>query len=226
MIHLVRQPLEPVLAASHAARLEELHACLDAGTPVPQVVLDAYKAHGIKSHLRLEGSDKCAYCESKITHIYWGDVEHIKPKGQFPRNRLDVDNLCLACAKCNNLKLDYWSDALPLINPFVDFPDDDLLAFGAWITRRSGSDRGRLTVSRLQLNRPELLERRQERWLQLEPLADQYARTPDGPVRDLIRQELVNQASEDREFTMVVRQYLKEACGIDFDVAPVPKEAA
>ena len=119
MIHLTRQPLEPELAASHAARVEQLHACLDAGAQVPPAVLDAYKAGGLKAHLRSEGGDKCAYCESKITHIYWGDVEHIKPKGQFPRNRLDVENLCLACAKCNNLKLDYWSDTLPLINPFV-----------------------------------------------------------------------------------------------------------
>jgi hypothetical protein len=220
VIRLTRLTLDPELGGEHALRVAQLHACLDFDAPVPQVVLDAYKAVGLKTHLRSESSDKCAYCESKITHVYWGDVEHIKPKGLFPRNRLDVGNLCLACAKCNNLKLDYWSDELPLVNPFVDDPQDELVAFGAFVARRPGCDRARMTVSLLGLNRPELLERRQERWQLLQPLADQYMQAPDGPVRDLLRQELVEQAGKDREFTMIVREYLRIACGIGFDDVP------
>jgi 5-methylcytosine-specific restriction endonuclease McrA len=212
VIRLARQSIDPTLAAQHAPRVAQLHACLDDGTAIPQSVLDAYKADGLKIHLRSESSDKCAYCESKITHVYWGDVEHIRPKSLFPRDRLDVGNLCIACAKCNNLKLDYWSDELPLVNPFIDEPADELVSFGAWIARQPGSDRGRMTVSRLGLNRPELLERRQERWQLLQPLADQYMQTPEGATRNLIRQELVEQARPDREFAMVVRAYLLLVC--------------
>lgn len=222
MIRLTRLNLPPELDAQHALRVAQLNACLDSDLPVPQVVLDAYKADGLKAHLRSESSDKCAYCESKITHVYWGDIEHIKPKGLFPRNRLDVANLCLACAKCNNLKLDYWSNTVPLVNPFIDEPDEELVAFGAFVARRPGRDRARMTVSLLGLNRPELLERRQERWQLLQPLADQYIQAPDGPMRDLIRQELVEQAGKDREFTMIVREYLRVACGIVFDDVPQP----
>ena len=213
MIRLARRPIDPTLAAQHAARVAQLHACLDGGIAIPTSVLDAYKAHRLKTHLSSESSDKCAYCESKITHVYWGDVEHIKPKSVFPRDRLDVGNLCIACAKCNNLKLDYWSDAVPLVNPFVDEPAEELVPFGPWITRQAGSDHGRMTVSRLGLNRPELLERRKERWLLLEPLADQYMQTPEGPMRNLIRQELIGQASPGSEFAMVVRAYLRLAAG-------------
>lgn len=55
--------------------------------------------------------EKCAYCESKFLHVYSGDVEHFRPKGQIadaPNPKpgyywlaSDWDNLLLSCRNCN-----------------------------------------------------------------------------------------------------------------------------
>lgn len=54
---------------------------------------------------------KCAYCESKITAIYNGDIEHFRPKGKIHNANpsrpgyfwlaSDWDNLLFACPFCN-----------------------------------------------------------------------------------------------------------------------------
>ena len=54
---------------------------------------------------------KCAYCESKITAIYNGDIEHFRPKGEIQEANpnkpgyfwlaSEWDNLLFACPFCN-----------------------------------------------------------------------------------------------------------------------------
>ncbi|KAA6342699.1 hypothetical protein EZS27_009571 [termite gut metagenome] len=54
---------------------------------------------------------KCAYCESKITAIYNGDIEHFRPKGKIEEANskkpgyywlaADWENLLFACPFCN-----------------------------------------------------------------------------------------------------------------------------
>jgi uncharacterized protein (TIGR02646 family) len=55
---------------------------------------------------------KCAYCESTFRHVYSGDIEHFRPKGEIeeadPDTRpgyywlaADWDNLLLSCRNCN-----------------------------------------------------------------------------------------------------------------------------
>lgn len=55
---------------------------------------------------------KCAYCESNVLHIYPGDVEHFRPKGEIaeatPNKKpgyywlaAEWDNLLLSCRNCN-----------------------------------------------------------------------------------------------------------------------------
>ena len=41
-----------------------------------------------------ETHGKCAYCESKIKHIDYGDIEHILPKNKNAR-----PDLCYFCTK-------------------------------------------------------------------------------------------------------------------------------
>lgn len=66
----------------------------------------------VRKSLKQMFKDKCAYCESKITHIYSGDIEHFRPKGGYgdanPITKpgyywlaADWDNLLLACPFCN-----------------------------------------------------------------------------------------------------------------------------
>ena len=215
MIRLTRSPLPQAVQVDLEQRAAQLLECLENEEVPPAVVLNAYKNAPLKTHLVAEANGKCAYCESKITHVYFGDVEHIRPKESFPKERLNPANLCLSCALCNNAKGNFWSEATPLLNPYVDDPDYHLLLFGTYLIRRNGSERARLSIERLGLNRQALLERRRERFQQLQPLADQYANTPPGDVRDLIREELLREAADDAEYALVVRTFLKAVCDIE-----------
>lgn len=218
MIRLRRNPIPPALEDWLRERATRLRECLDRNDVPAQALLDAYKHPPLKAHLVQEAHGKCIYCESKITHVYFGDIEHIRPKSKFPNERLNLENLSLACARCNNAKAEFWNDDVPLLNPYQDEPKDEIFVFGFLIAHVPGRNRARLTISRLDLNRPELVERRKERFESLQPLADQYAQAPEGPLRNLLRSELLRQAADDREYIAVVRAYL-EACGLQLENA-------
>lgn len=222
MIKLRRLPLGRPLATKTTARANELRRLLAEGADIPDSLLNGYRDRELKAHLVAESHGKCIYCESRITHVYFGDVEHIVPKSTAPERRLDIDNLGLACAVCNNAKGESWDDVVPLVNPYVDDPANELLAFGCLLMRRPDRLRARLTIHQLQLNRPELVERRKERIDLLQPLADQYVQSPDGAVRALLHAELCRQAQDDSEYALVVRTYLEAVCQLRCDtLAPV-----
>lgn len=88
--------------------------------------MHSYRDPELKQHLVAEAHGKSVYCESKITHVYFGDIEHMKPKSVFPAERLDVSNLALACAVCNNAKGQFWDSTTPLLDPFIDEPYSQL----------------------------------------------------------------------------------------------------
>jgi len=116
-------------------------------------------------------NEKCAYCESSITHIDFGAIEHFKPKSRFPLLSLSWNNLFFSCNICNsqNYKGDKWYSSNqdgPLVNPVDDDPrkhfkfeydEDTGLAIVKAKTRR-----GKLTIETLGLNRVALLRRRSD----------------------------------------------------------------
>jgi uncharacterized protein (TIGR02646 family) len=75
---------------------------------------DIYGAKSVKDALKKAQHGKCAFCESKITHIAYGDVEHYRPKAGY-RQRPDGplvrpgyywlayewSNLFFCCSLCN-----------------------------------------------------------------------------------------------------------------------------
>src|SRR5688572_25480092 len=85
-----------------------------------------YRHGQIKAAIQLETSEKCAYCESKVLHTYFGDVEHILPKSRLPELVVKWENLTFVCAQCNNRKRDYYDPEHPLIDPYVDNPEEHL----------------------------------------------------------------------------------------------------
>src|SRR6476661_10679447 len=68
---------------------------------------------------------KCCFCESKIGHIAYGDVEHYRPKAGWVQDEEPInkpgyywlayewDNLLLSCEKCNQR---YKKNYFPLAN--------------------------------------------------------------------------------------------------------------
>lgn len=72
----------------------------------------AYREPDVKEALIELFKGKCAYCESKFLHVYSGDVEHFRPKGEIEEaipNKIpgyywlaaDWSNLLLSCRNCN-----------------------------------------------------------------------------------------------------------------------------
>ena len=126
-------------------------------------VAGGYRHQDVKISIKAETSDKCAYCESKITHVYWGDIEHIYPVDARPELRFDYGNLTLSCAPCNNYKGAYYNPQAPIVHPYTDDPADHLVGLGTLVWQRNGSEVGQRTITLLRLNRPTLCEQRMER---------------------------------------------------------------
>jgi hypothetical protein len=145
------------------------------------------------------------YCESRVSQVYYGDVEHIKPKSQFPELEFDWGNLGYVCAICNGAKSNVWSNETPFIDPFSEDPSETLAAVGVMVFHRQGSERGEFTQSIIKLNRPGLLERRKERIDTLRFLHDKAMRTQNAELRELALRELERELGDQGEYAMVCR---------------------
>ncbi|WP_285769116.1 hypothetical protein [Peribacillus sp. SI8-4] len=75
-----------------------------------KVDFSLYSKPEVKEALRTLFNHKCAYCESRVSHIDHGDVEHWRPKGGVTGQSghkgyywlaSEWDNLLLACSICN-----------------------------------------------------------------------------------------------------------------------------
>lgn len=82
-----------------------------------------YRHPRIKDALVKMFHGKCAYCESKITVVTYGAIEHFVPKSQDINLTFEWSNLLLSCDICNDarhkgIKFPFDSSGNPLlINP-------------------------------------------------------------------------------------------------------------
>ena len=80
----------------------------DKATKKLELAINKYKQEDVKKILAEKMfHGKCAYCEAKITHIDYGDIEHFKPKDIFPLLAVEWQNLLLACRVCNSRNIDH-----------------------------------------------------------------------------------------------------------------------
>ena len=125
---------------------------------------------------------KCCYCELHIAETGSGkQVEHFRPRDQFDDLWYDWNNLLLACADCNNAKLNKFpmaDDGEPLLldpsDPTAD-PEDHIefvvrrshttngLPIGLAIPRDQ-SQRGEESIRVLRLSGEHHIRRRRETW--------------------------------------------------------------
>ncbi len=88
---------------------------------------EIYGHESVKQALIDAQHKKCCFCESKLTHITSGDVEHFRPKAAVRDDgtaaltypgyywlAYDWDNLMLACELCNRR---HKASLFPLLNP-------------------------------------------------------------------------------------------------------------
>lgn len=178
--------------------------------PNPRALRTDYRHAANKDALRKACFDKCMYCESKISHTYYGDVEHIKPKDSFPELEFDWGNLGYACAKCNGSKSNKHDEELPFINPFEENPNEFIVAAGHFLFQKRGNPRAEMTIYEIGLNRPGLLERRMERMEAIANLVDKFERERNERLKSLIAQELKNAIADDQPYSLVARSLFEK----------------
>jgi hypothetical protein len=117
----------------------------------------------IRQQVRQRAGCACEFCgvteESAASEL---TIDHYQPQAKGGSD--DLENLVYSCPKCNNFKSDYWpvDDQPALWNPRVDpatlhfIEAEDGLLYPLTAT-------GRLTVERLRLNRPQLVNNRRQR---------------------------------------------------------------
>lgn len=169
-----------------------------------------YNHPDIKNAVLKETHDKCAYCESKVSHISFGDIEHILPKSKFPELYVEWNNLTFACEKCNRSgKKDYYDEALPLINPYIDNPEDHFYEFGQFIFPKLNDSRAAITIDVIELNRSSLIERRAERIGKISILLRAWNRESNDVLKNRLYEQIIEECREDKEYTSTVKSFLR-----------------
>ena len=144
---------------------------------------------------------KCAYCESHISHISYPQIEHYKPKDNFPKLCFEWDNLLLGCGVCNGkeykgTKFPMASDGGFLINPCEDDPEDffDFVCEpdenseeGFIAVVRPKKSRGEITEHTLGLNRIPLLRKRTQTLVPYYLSLAQLAGEGDEKSKDILQ---------------------------------------
>lgn len=129
MIHTIRIPKDFDSIATkrfREKRKREFNAAKSHfGDPLKSrtFIFECYKDANIKRALVRLFNGKCAYCDSNVTHITSGDVEHFRPKSMYWWLASDWHNLLFACEKCNRSAK---KDCFPLLNdePYCTFGNE------------------------------------------------------------------------------------------------------
>ena len=178
----------------------------------PDSIKNRYQNPEIKAALITETHGKCAYCESKIKAVSYGDIEHILPKNKNARPDLFAEwtNLTLACEICNRTnKKNYYNPDDPLINPIEDDPSDFLIAFGPFFCQSPGQRKGALTIKILDLNRTDLVERRKEKIEKLLPLIDLWKNETNATYKALLFSQIKQESEANSEYSFTINTYLE-----------------
>src|ERR1700761_6417444 len=131
MIQIPRTAKPAILNKNESQWKQQIQAATTA--KARHAAQNKYKHKEIKDALAQMFNGKCGYCESKILHIDYGDIEHFRPKSisSFYELAVDWDNLMLACGRCNGaenkgVKFPEAANGGPLVNPTVDDPGEHL----------------------------------------------------------------------------------------------------
>jgi uncharacterized protein (TIGR02646 family) len=128
MISIVKPAKAPaILTTKGRAKRDEHKAAYKNGDRSFAFDSKIYGYKTVKEALIKAQHDKCFLCESKITHIAHGDVEHFRPKAGYRQSASDTlhtpgyywlayewGNLFLACQICNQV---FKKNLFPLANP-------------------------------------------------------------------------------------------------------------
>lgn len=135
----------------------------------------------------------------------------ILPKKKTARPDLYVEwsNLTLACEVCNRTyKKDYYDPQNPLVNPYVDDPNDFFLFLGTIISTKNNNSRGFATENILGLNRSDLVVRRNERLQSISKLLFSWEQATSPTIKEILANELKKECAPDKEYSAFVKHFL------------------
>lgn len=205
MIQLQKSEEPEVLAQNSADWTNVVVQKLANGEQPTKTEKGRYNQPEIKEALVAETYGKCAYCESKLRHVSYGDIEHVIPKSTDPTRWFSWPNLTLACDVCNTKKSDAPIDHDTFIDPYAVDPEVHFWQAGAMMQPRPGHDAAALTERLLELNRAELLERRTERLKNLMKMLDVVERCVDDDLKALLWADFCNETHANREYAALSR---------------------
>ncbi len=156
----VNRPPKPASLARNADKwtrvfLSETRKAKKSDKKVEGKHYDKYRASGVKEALVSMYNGLCCYCEARVDHIAFEEIEHRHPKRRFPERAFDWDNLHLACPKCNRGKSDRWDEKHPILDAVSDVPISDHLTYKSTRTgvrRVALTKRGTTTIEETSLN--------------------------------------------------------------------------
>ena len=160
----------------------------------------------IRETLNIETLGKCAYCEGQVADISFPHVEHIIPKKIRPDLAHVWANLTLACQRCNNNKRDYYNPDLSIIDPYTDDIQEYLRFHGGFVTPNLGKIRGDITVSKLKLNRMELVSSRLSRVEGVRQMLERWF-SAKGEIKEFLA-EAISLDADEGEFSSTVWEFL------------------
>lgn len=206
MIKIIKLPKPQILENNEKKWTQEYQEARKNGTNVS----DRYNHEEIKNTLIKETHGKCAYCESKLKHISFADIEHILPKSKRPDLYVEWSNLTISCEICNRTnKKDYYDPSDPLIHPILDNPNEYIIALGAIIYYIPGNRKGEVTISQLDLNRTDLIEQRTQKLNYFRMLADKYVKETNPKIKSILKDQLLEESSNKSEYSLITSSFLK-----------------
>ena len=205
MIQVDRETEPEILVANREAwTAEHVNWSRDPAEREPR----RYAHPNIRSALEAETHSKCAYCEGRIDHVAYTHIEHKLPKSKHPTLVCAWGNLTIACPKCNINKGKYDEPNCPLLDPHVDDVEKEV-AFGGPMALARGGTRASVTITRLKLNRAELLFARSEVLKKLYLLLDLLERAANEPAASLaVWFDIDEMTAAVGEFASACRQFL------------------
>ena len=203
---------KPQILVDHADTWrDEILAKLANGEELTKTDKSRYSHPTIKEALKVETAGKCAYCESEVLHITFGDIEHICPKSENPELWVEWLNLTLACTVCNNNKRNYNVTPDNFIDPYTIDPEKCFWFSGPIIIPFAGNDAALLAERRLKLNRGPLIEKRIEKIKILKKHIELIARETNPESKEVFKQDLHTEMEKDKEYSALARGFIAAA---------------
>ena len=200
---------------------------------------------GIYGHKTVKGDliqaqhYKCCFCESTVTHIAYGDVEHFRPKAGFAQEASEPlqrpgyywlayewSNLFFCCQLCNQ---HHKRNLFPLKNPtmrarshydcveseeplFIS-PEEDpekYISFREEVAYPiKNNQRGKATINALALNRDKLADNRKEHYETLELIHFLANHNPPLAQTSAAKRLLERAKKDTSKYSAMVRSALK-----------------